>query len=1567
MNLENFIGRDIELNTLINAFDNCCEGNAQLLLIDGEIGIGKSAMIDKFIVREKNYCEIAVANCCLNYFPKAQSFEAVNEIAKSLAGEDFVVKNDSDFYNLICNKSKELPVLIVIDNANCIDNESLDIICSVSASLSKNSCKAMIVLSYCTRLDIDNSDSSDFSYFVSKVNELKQLKKADGEDFAIEVNIQPLKLADVAMYVFRRFSDNKFPSDFSNLLYKITKGHPMCLNEVLKYLIQCKNLLKDNGVWTLNGSDFSFLDITLSKIEKLRIEKLYDNFSKLDDKNISELLCPEEFDVISSLRDNYLYHIIISNADEDLLMKTVEKIQQALLQQNNPDFENVAKAIEDIKKHYGIKNDSQKTNLFDEFTSNGKLDSEKAKVQIEEILSRALQCKQQYQMRQVTDLADEVLLIINKIDSEDDITFNEQKFNAIQLKEEALSWLGFYHDALNLAEELRVLADKNKSEIQKHRAYFRTGVEQQFLSDYDNAVGNINTAISIAQKINDTDSIYRYANQLILTHVANFNLEGAQQAMSLTVGLSPSKKSISYEGILNKGIYKRYNSDYEGSVELLNSCIKPFEEENEKMLLAKTFNNLGLAYEEMGLYDKAEEFLKKAMEVDLEINDNINLSNRYNNIGLLKAAHNRIDEAMDYFRKSLKIDEFLNNLPKMAISYDNIGDIILKTGDLEKAKEYFDKAVEIHKKIGNERGLSLSYINLGNMYFLSDDSFEAKRYYSMALNIDIKYGEEQNILSDYQMLGNVFAQDNEYEKAEEYFNKAQAISEKLNDTQSLASLMNNLGNVYFNLRDYNRSMEYYKRALDINVKRGDKQSQSMNYNNIAGVHDNKGENFSAFINYKRAIKIDRELDDKLNLASHLDNFAISRFTYGNYDQAEGAYEESALIYKELGNEKQMIDSMRFAADCLRCKRKFAAAEKKLKEILNLCKENGDSYGLALTYVYLGTNYHDWERYKEALENFRSGANIFHDYDDKDPNYYSAINHIAFTNEAIGNNEEALLNHLQLLKVYDEAADYKKVAEKYMDIGKVYLKMNDKKTAENYFTRSIDSAEISNDLEQKALCYSNFGRYYCTINDLKNGTDMLVKAAELLDDNDNYAQECAKYYTQAADAYYNAHCYYNAIHYYNEASYIMSDHGYPDQLAYLYNNIGYTYDTMSQFNNAIDYYQQAYDCYKDVSNIDGMINNLKNVALMHERLENYSEAATYYRRVLDQLDDLDADAEKGEVCLDIAECCMKANSDYEESAKFAIRAYDFYKSDGNFEEQIHCLEVIALLYYSNNDVIKGDMYFKKLQQQEAYVNDNESKTQVYKSVSTILFHQGKFVESMETFFKAIALSMNMDKWEPLGENYYDLAQILISDETEFQTEVQFQGKTKTLAEFAIEYLESTIKVAKTENYAQLHAKALESLAHIYSIIGDVDLELAKYDEAQKVYEPNSKSRYAIILMAKAEAYIFRKKDYDTAEKLFLDALEIVDKLNSRELIATIQSCLALIYFKTGRTEEAKTLIRKIHKNYEYIIKNMPELMLYYNKMKEDPEEKFVDPSDQSEFSNIYNELMKMFDDSDDTTK
>ncbi len=368
-----------------------------------------------------------------------------------------------------------------------------------------------------------------------------------------------------------------------------------------------------------------------------------------------------------------------------------------------------------------------------------------------------------------------------------------------------------------------------------------------------------------------------------------------------------------------------YKSDPNQALDLLDEGLKISEEKKDKNLIARSKNNIGIVYRDLGRFEEAKILSQEA----LLVNDSLILASAYNNIGVVNRNLGLYDEALTSYLKALRIYEAKGMNSQIATTHNAIGLVYSYNGINNKAIEYHLKAKTVFEKLDNKKGISEVYNNIAIIY----------------------------------------ANEGDLEKALNYFKYSLEIEEGLNDKKGIAESLNNVGAVYYYMESVDSALVYFKKSATLEKSIGNLAGLAASYNNIADVLLSSGniDNSKTFIDsaYYYANNSKVSVDIETALAN-----------YSAYYESKNDLEKAISYHKQLAKFKDSTLNIETNEKIATLEISYQT-EKKEKEILSqradlaekelsLNKKNTQLLGLiilAVLLVAIGYLFYNQQRLK----------------------------------------------------------------------------------------------------------------------------------------------------------------------------------------------------------------------------------------------------------------------------------------------------------------------------------------------------------------------------------------------------------------------------------------------------------------------------------------------------------------------------------------------------------------------------------------------------------------------------
>jgi tetratricopeptide (TPR) repeat protein len=331
---------------------------------------------------------------------------------------------------------------------------------------------------------------------------------------------------------------------------------------------------------------------------------------------------------------------------------------------------------------------------------------------------------------------------------------------------------------------------------------------------------------------------------------------------SLVNSLQYLKDDTSKVNILNKIADGYLYVDYAQIDIYANQALRLSEELDYKKGVAESYNNLGIYFRELGVFEQSIDYLFKSLKIMENINNRAGIARCYNLIGIIYYYLTNYDLSLEYYNKALEINIEQNDVKWIAGNYNNVGMIYKEKGDYNKARKfhnkslmyynkslmYYKRALKMNKAQNNTNWIANNYGNIGSLFQVMDNP-EAIVYFEKRLRIKEEQGDLSGIASANYLIGNYYNQKESYAKALPFLKKSYEIAKEISLRYEMRKASQGLSVAYEKLGDYEQAYLFHKVLKSVNDSLNIVES-SQRITRLKMQHDYKISRQLAKIEYK---------------------------------------------------------------------------------------------------------------------------------------------------------------------------------------------------------------------------------------------------------------------------------------------------------------------------------------------------------------------------------------------------------------------------------------------------------------------------------------------------------------------------------------------------------------------------------------------------------------------------------------------------------------------------------------------------------------------------------------------
>ncbi len=205
--------------------------------------------------------------------------------------------------------------------------------------------------------------------------------------------------------------------------------------------------------------------------------------------------------------------------------------------------------------------------------------------------------------------------------------------------------------------------------------------------------------------------------------------------------------------------------NYNASIDNLFKALKVFEDKGLKKNTVRCMQYIGLAYSELGMYEKAMVFSKQSYDLSMEIGDKYSAATAETMIGSIYYNQLNYDQALIYFEKCLQIMEELRNKQGISDAINNVSLIYSQKKEYTKALQYQFRSLALARELNDKKGVSANYYNIGVIYHDKKEYATALKYIDSCIYMSMAANEKNNLKNCYETKADIYAKQNLFEPA----------------------------------------------------------------------------------------------------------------------------------------------------------------------------------------------------------------------------------------------------------------------------------------------------------------------------------------------------------------------------------------------------------------------------------------------------------------------------------------------------------------------------------------------------------------------------------------------------------------------------------------------------------------------------------------------------------------------------------------------------------------------------------------------------------------------------------
>ncbi len=693
------IGRDDIWQKLCYASQRLVQGQGNTFIIEGEMGMGISYLLTEFRREARSHGHRVLQlqhqqgtnapyqawKTALSKFKEQHRSvfrQAVKGLEPDLATLLPELEQDASYnfpadiiklrlYNavdkLLATLAEENSLVLLADNLHLADEAALGLLSYLARGVSSE--KLLIVLA----LHPDRASA----------NVLKSLKAIETE----KLILSPLS-AEAMQELITALLGGEVEQSLVSYVIERAAGNPFFAKEILTALLKDKHLRRRAGFWEwareVTAIPASIEEILMQNLERLseKAQKVVSVASAIgrafDFELLQELLQADEDELLDDL-DELLRAKVIEELDEEnyrfshLVLREMLH-ERMMLRRRHKYHQKIASILVERK------------NTPPEILADHYAETKTPEKAIPYALNAARAAEKVF----ANDITEKYYRLVIEVMSEDALEMPEIKLKLGKVLDRVGKW----------GEAEQLYKGLEQSEFYRSQAFHRLGCLAQKQGNLVASEDYLRKAL-LGSKVKL--AVYSDLGRT-LAHKSELDSarEVLQEALDLAMSIDADeavKRWVVARAQIDLGTLEYHSGNREAAIDWLLAAKENLGADN-KLLLAKVQNTMGLAYQDLGKLDVAKVCLEKAEKLYTDIGDAERALTALQNLGGNAILLEQETKALEIFAQVKKKAYRLGEDRLKAIATGNQGDLFLRQGRFQEAKEQLEEAYKTFKSLG---------------------------------------------------------------------------------------------------------------------------------------------------------------------------------------------------------------------------------------------------------------------------------------------------------------------------------------------------------------------------------------------------------------------------------------------------------------------------------------------------------------------------------------------------------------------------------------------------------------------------------------------------------------------------------------------------------------------------------------------------------------------------------------------------------------------------------------------------------------------------------------------------
>jgi len=850
-----FVGRERELELLLDGFERSKGGRGQAFSIMAEAGVGKSRLLYEFRKAMGNEDVTFLEGRCLSY-SRGVAYHPVTDILKS----NFDLREGDGDFEIREKVTRGLKILGTDEDTTL--PYLLELLSVKDSGIDKipmsPEARKYHILEALKRIVLNGSEirplimAFEDLHWVDKSSEesLKDLLDSisgarvfliftyrpefvhtwGGKSYHSQVNLTRLSNRESLTMVSHLLGTGELDKDLEQLVLEKTEGVPFFIEELISSLKDQRIIeRKDNKYHLARDIRDVTIPSTIQDVIMARVDSLPEGakgllqtgsvagreFSHNLIKRVTDLSEEELLSHLSVLKDSELLY------ERGIYPQSIHIFKHALTQEvayngllhkrRREIHEKIGKAIEQI---YADRLAEQYEVLAYHFAK-----GEEWPKALEYLCKAAEKAAQAFATREAVALYDQALDAAGHLGDAADL----QTLMAIHQAKMNLHFvLSDFESSRAEGERLLALARRVGDRVSEGSALAGMAWASTYTYDFDQALADAHQAIEIGEEVAATPVLTRghFTAGYVYAVLARLDQARTEIEQALTMSQSGADVFSQSAALSFTGLLKNWEGKYAEASRFLAESLRIAREQNLVMPLINGSQRYGLTLTGKGDYDEALAVFDEGLEFSEKVGEEAFHLRLLNGLGWFYSELGDLDRALDLNRRSAEGGRKRGDPETIANAEINLGDVFLVQGDLAMAQELLDGVYRLANDPATSDWMKWRYsmhlfASYGELWLARGDIAKAQKFTDQCLEIATHTDSRKYLVKGWRLKGEIAFARRQWDESEVALRKALTIAQAIGNPTQLWKTHFAIGRNYTERKRQKQARQSYEAARKV--------------------------------------------------------------------------------------------------------------------------------------------------------------------------------------------------------------------------------------------------------------------------------------------------------------------------------------------------------------------------------------------------------------------------------------------------------------------------------------------------------------------------------------------------------------------------------------------------------------------------------------------------------------------------------------------------------------------------------------------------------------------------------